>query len=196
MTALLTVDLETMKSASFVAAHANLRDLFLLRMNVQQDPGDRCNKKVRPGAPQIDILTPKHRIVGPGCLLVEAGVKIEFAAAGAKRPERSKGSGRPKRPTPLVTIEVVYGAEYDLPKAPMPDFVQKRGLQDFAMLNGIYNSWPYLRQEVDRLTSSMGIRFVMPLLRINTKTAPTTTGPAAGSAGSARPDHSLTTKTD
>ena len=66
----------------------------------------------------------------------------------------------------------MFGAEYRLPSGPIPENIGAKGLQAFASINGPYNCWPYLRQEVDRLTSSCGHRLVLPLLRVEAKSPP------------------------
>lgn len=114
------------------------------------------------------IIEGRHRLGEKGPLVVEAGVRVEFRAPRGETAAAGEPDG---------VIEVVYGVEYTLPPGPVPAAIGEEGLRAFARLNGVFNSWPYIRQEVDRLGSSMGVPFLLPLLRIETKRpAPPTAG--------------------
>ncbi len=65
-----------------------------------------------------------------------------------------------------ASVEVVMGALYSLPDAPIPDEIDEEAFLAFARVNGLYNCWPYLRVEVNRIAGSMNLALVLPTLRI------------------------------
>lgn len=65
---------------------------------------------------------------------------------------------------PLV-FALVFRAKYGLPEEPVPAEFGDNALQHFATLNGLTNCWPYFRQELQHLTTLMGLAaFTLPSL--------------------------------
>lgn len=115
-----------------------------------------------PIVPTIQIIGGSHRLDPEGVLSVDAGVRVEF---------RLQVEGEEHGREPDAVIEVTYGADYATPRAPVPEEIGEAGLSAFARLNGLFNCWPYIRQEIDRLGAAMGLPFLLPLLRVEPRAA-------------------------
>lgn len=86
-------------------------------------------------------------------LVAKNGVKVTFHPLG----------GSPK--DIHLSIEVIMDAFYGLNPDKVAD-VSEKELADFAEINGLFNVWPYLRSEVERISASIRMPFTLPLLRI------------------------------
>jgi hypothetical protein len=98
-------------------------------------------------------------------IFVELGARVELRIA-----TEDKEAAVEKGPSAIV--DVMYGVLYRLPSAPIPELMNEEVFAAFARVNGLYNCWPYLRQEVQHLTAAMGTPFVLPTLRITSKPVP------------------------
>jgi hypothetical protein len=103
-----------------------------------------------------------HKILANKAIFVEVGARVEFRIA-----QKDKASAVDKDPSAIV--DVVYGVLYQLPSGPIPESINEEVFAAFARVNGLYNCWPYLRQEIQHLTGAMGTPFILPTLRIGTK---------------------------
>lgn len=78
-----------------------------------------------------------------------------------------------KRNKAGLTIEIDFISEYRTPKGPVPAEIAKKCLPAFARLNGLFNCWPYFRQELQHLTSAMGMpAFVLTPMIIRAQRPP------------------------
>lgn len=113
-----------------------------------------------------------HKVLANKTIFVEVGARVEFRIA------KEANTAAVDR-DPSAMVDVMYGAFYHLPSGPIPESINEEVFAAFARVNGLYNCWPYLRQEVQHLTGAMNTPFVLPTLRISTK--PATKGPEASS---------------
>jgi hypothetical protein len=148
-----------MAAAARVAGNVRLSDVFLTGAQLANDL-----VREQPEGPVELKATVSHRyvnhkIVAQKVLLVEIGAKVEF------RIRRSEEDGQKTSP-PRISIDVVYAATYDLPNPPIPETITDEAFTAFARVNGLFNCWPYLRQEIHRLSAAMNIPLVLPTLRI------------------------------
>lgn len=66
----------------------------------------------------------------------------------------------------FVTVRLSYDLDYALPSAP-PEEKRAELFQAFSEVNGTYNSWPYIREAVQDLTTRMGFPpLVLPVHRV------------------------------
>jgi len=176
-------DFKEFRLASQVGRSVTLLAIRLLDVKVTNRISRPDKVANVPIVPTIQIIGGSHRLDPDGILSVDGGVRVEFRLQ-VKDEQASR--------EPDAVVEVLYGADYATPKAPVPEEIGEAGLDAFARLNGLFNCWPYIRQEVDRLGSAMGLPFLLPLLRIepkppadaeqaveNTKDAPAKKGRAA-----------------
>lgn len=82
-----------------------------------------------------------------------------------------------------VSVQIAYELKYNLP----PDFkANKKDLNKFAQINGIFNVWPYWREYIQSVFERMNLpSIVLPVYRLNT---PSTLGaiPSEKKASSTR----------
>jgi len=169
---------EEMQAAAKVAANVSLQSLHLLSAKVENSlpyKGGRAEAAVR-----YSHESRGYDLIAPRILLTKAAASVIVKLKGEDGSESNDWT---------ASIEVVMGALYSLPDAPIPDEIDEEAFLAFARVNGLYNCWPYLRVEVNRIAGSMNLGLVLPTLRI--LPAATTEGGAtkraavkAGSAGS------------
>ncbi|MDP8256060.1 MAG: hypothetical protein P9M14_09940 [Candidatus Alcyoniella australis] len=153
-------------AATQVAASVDLLRVDLKRLQIKNRiPTEPPSDKIKIGCDFKLLPSHYHLIDNENHLLVDVGARIAF------RPIYEIDQQSSDKPSsPIVEITIVFQALYALPAPPMPVNIGKKGLSAFAKYNGAYNLWPYIRQEVQRLTSSMGILFTLPTLKIRRET--------------------------
>ena len=171
----LNVSQDEMKRAAQLAANVQLENVFLTGIQAVNN----LPRLVGEGSVNLRISASHryvgHKVIAGKSIFVEVGARVEFHIAS-----EDKSAAVDKDPTAIV--DIVYGVLYRLPSAPIPESLNEEVFAAFARINGLYNSWPYLRQEIQRITGAMGTPFVLPTLRIITKPAikehetPTTSG--------------------
>jgi len=156
-------------AARGVAEHTTLVDVFLVGVDVDSNLHERV------GVPtdfalqkQLGVLEPHYRVVDEQTLLVETGVDVDVELTAQESTDSGENAG--EQQVLRASIRVVYALEYSLPEPPIPEFIEKEGFPAFAKLNGPYNAWPYIRQQVHHITSSMGVPMMLPLLRVQQET--------------------------
>jgi len=161
----LNVTQEEMKRAAQLAANVRLENVFLtgiqLINNLPRLAGEGpVNLKL-----DVSHRYVGHKILADKAIFVELGARVELRIASEDK-EAAVGKD------PSAIVDVMYGVLYQLPSAPIPESMNEEVFVAFARVNGLYNCWPYLRQEVQHLTAAMGTPFVLPTLRITSKPVP------------------------
>lgn len=150
-------------AASRVASSVSLLNFHLVALQVKNSLVDR------PVDPRTDLQVSfephflQQRIIAPRRLLVEVGVKVKFS------PLKSEAKSKKVQPSGedvAASIDLTYGVEYGLPEEQLPDEIKTVGIPAFARLNGLYHCWPYLREEVHKITAAMNVPFILPTLQI------------------------------
>jgi len=149
---------DEMGAAAAVAANVELAEVSLSRIQLS----NRLHE-CHPANLAVEV---SHGCLGhsvQGSLLsIEVGVVVRFLAKQGKESESDEKDC-------AASIDVAYRAVYQLPEGPMPKQIAA-AVPAFANLNALYNCWPYLRAEVQRLTGEMSLPpFVLPVLKIKTK---------------------------
>jgi len=141
----LNITQEEMKRAAQLAANVRLENVFLtgiqLINNLPRLAGEGpVNLKLNVSHRYVG-----HRILADKAIFVELGARVEWRIA----PE-DKEAAVEKGPSAIV--DVMYGVLYQLPSTPIPESMNEEVFAAFARVNGLYNCWPYLRQEIQHLT--------------------------------------------
>jgi hypothetical protein len=158
----INVSPEEMKRAAQLAANVRLENVLLTGVQaINNLPRLAVESSVNL---RVDV---SHRYVGHKVLVnkaifVEVGARVEFRIA-----QKDNTAAVDKDASAIV--DVVYGVLYQLPSGPIPESINEEVFTAFARVNGLYNCWPYLRQEIQHLTGAMGTPFILPTLRIGTK---------------------------
>lgn len=165
-----------MQAAAKVAANVSLQSLHLLSAKVENTlpyKGGRAEAAVR-----YSHESRGYELIQPRILLTKAAASVIVKLKGEDGSESNDWT---------ASIEVVMGALYSLPDAPIPEEIDEAAFLAFARVNGLYNCWPYLRVEVNRIAGSMNLALVLPTLRIlpATTTAGETTKRATAKAQAA-----------
>ncbi len=155
---------EEMKRAAQLAANVRLENVLLTGVqainNLPRIAGEgSVNLRV-----DVSHRYVGHKVLANKAIFVEVGAKVEFRIA-----QEDKTAAIIKDPSAI--IEVVYGIFYQLPSGPVPESINEEVFAAFGRVNGLYNCWPYLRQEIQHLASAMSTPFILPTLRISTKSA-------------------------
>jgi len=105
-----------------------------------------------------------------GFLLVQVDIKLLVGSRGLDEfPEKEAADC----PEGCARIEVSMVGEYRIPEGPMPENIKNECISAFAANNGLHNCWPYFRQQLQYITSSMGLPpFVLGPLLIRAKKQP------------------------
>lgn len=158
----ISADRQKIVAASYVAKHAELRAVTIASLKTDGDPRALIETKEMKSA-NIEPAFRAHHTPTPGTLIVEVSVRVTL---GARRATDSTHE------QPPLTIDTAWRLEYAIPEEPVPDEAGDNPLQCFAELNGMTNCWPYVRVEVQRLTTAMGLpTFTMPLLVVRAEEA-------------------------
>lgn len=145
-------DSKVMKAASVVAESSRLREVRLSKVKVE----NRLDAESSPDGlfPELGYGLVGFSISPKNVLSVEVGVRLFI---GTKSESGSVLAEMKECPDGGILIELSFVGEYVLPEGPIPDEAMKEGIPAFASLNGLYNCWPYFRQHLQYLTSSMGL---------------------------------------
>lgn len=96
---------------------------------------------------------------------VRAGVHPHAGSSGKATHKVAATSGRE-----CAKISVSVSALYSIPLEEPPDDLAQKGFEAFARVNGTFNLWPFLREEVSRLCmQTLHIPFFLPLLEVHRK---------------------------
>lgn len=162
---------EEMKSAAKIAKVVQLLNVSLSSVRARNGLIDALALSTPRQLPGLDARfgyrVAGHRFATDSTLLVEVAMNLQLLRQSTTTPEKGVSSDVPR-----TDVEVHYVAHYSIDKGILSNDLPAVDLDAFARLNGLYNCWPYLRQEIDRLTSAMGIPFVLPVLRIQREPAP------------------------
>lgn len=137
-------DPEKMSAAAAVAGNVELVNVRLKATHASCEIEPRTLKGSILSDLAFDVVG--HEIPEAGWLTVEAHLHLGLF----------KRSGPAKERTSIASFGLNFVAIYRTPEEPMPEKV-RNALPVFAQLNGIYHCWPYLRCELQRLTSAMGL---------------------------------------
>jgi len=145
-------DPKVMKAASIVAESSRLREVRLSTVKVE----NRLDAESSPDGlfPELGYGLVGFKISPKNVLGVEVGVRLFI---GKKAQSGSVLAEMKECPEGGIMIELSLVGDYELPDGPIPDEAMKEGIPAFASLNGLYNCWPYFRQHLQYLTSSMGL---------------------------------------
>ncbi len=167
----LLADLEELNAAGVVARNVELKQVHLVKivadnnylMDVPADP--------RALSVMVKHSVEQYSILEPGTLFVPVQMVVEFRVAEKPTKESEiEETSEQEEPQPFISLYIQMVAKYQIPLAPAPKEVEK-GLPVFSKLNGPYTCWPYFRNHVNQLTNEMGFPFVLPVLRITTKSS-------------------------
>jgi hypothetical protein len=162
---------DELRLASFVARNVQLLRVFLVHATGSRKselPDDaRCVSPLS----WFEVREGTARRLDARRLLVEVGTRVHYEAGKADTIQPKKDASSPLDGAD-VFVEVIYAAEYQLPEGDAPSDVEEKGFRAFARTNGTLNCWPYIRQEVDRISSNLGVRLTLPLLMIAPEKAP------------------------
>jgi hypothetical protein len=171
----LSVTQEEMKRAAQLAANVRLVNVFLTGIQLINNLPRLVGEGSINLKGNVSHRYVGHRILADKAIFVEVGARVELRIASEnKDPDVDKN--------PAAIADVTYGVLYHLPSPPIPESITEEVFAAFARVNGLYNCWPYLRQEIQHLTGAMGTPFVLPTLRVTSKPAskepevPTPTG--------------------
>jgi hypothetical protein len=171
----LSVTQEEMKRAAQLAANVRLENVFLTGIQVINSMPRLVGEGSINLKANVSHRCLGHKILADKAIFVEVGARVELRIAS-----ENKDSDVDKGPAAIA--DVTYGVLYRLPPPPIPGSITEDVFAAFARVNGLYNCWPYLRQEIQHLTGAMGTPFVLPTLRVTSKPAskepeiPTPTG--------------------
>lgn len=146
-----------MTAAASVAANVRLDAVFLTSIQAVNQLGKGVSHAGLDMSAMVSYRYLGHRILDQRSLVVEIEGRLELKRKTVESQDQS---------APEVTIVVAYGASYSLPKPPIPPHIDERAFASFAKINGPYNCWPYLRQQIQSIAASMDFLFVLPTLRI------------------------------
>ena len=118
-------------AVSRVARNIDLRDIRVVQLEAACSPAPEG-----PLEPQITFDC-KGALVSPGQLNVVCDYTMTANAAGA----------------PAASVRAAYLLVYDFSGDPPTE----RDIEQFARGNGVYHSWPFLRQLLFDLTAKMGL---------------------------------------
>lgn len=167
MSIILEASADDARNASVVARNVSLRHIWLLNVDVRNDLPIRGHALDMPLGARVTHDVGKHIKLKDSAILVPVTIQVSFS--DESRREENKAPGQTDTESaPVAVVRVDVGAEYQLPDGPVPDGIGESHFEAFARLNGPYNAWPYLREEVHRLSADMGIPFVVPVLIVNT----------------------------
>jgi len=149
--------------ASLVSNAIELEDIYLSKVNLDTNfqmgvlpDGIPFEMKIQQPQTQFELIQEK-------LLFVQVGIGIEFQI---KADNQSNQEVLPKG-----NMEVLFTAKYKIiPEGPIPKEVEEEGFPAFAKFNGTFNCWPYIRQAIHGLSCDMGLPFILPLLKIETRT--------------------------
>ncbi len=152
---------QDLKAALAVTSAVSLADMRLVQAEVVNTMPDWSPSHATQLRVDVDPTESSFAVIGERRLAVRVGlcVKIVPAEGPANRPQGA-------------VVKVVYVAEYLLPKPPIPPQVEKEGFAAFARTNAVFNCWPYLREEIQHLTTAMGMPVIIPLLKVNIGESP------------------------
>ena len=160
----LSVTQEEMKRAAQLAANVQLENVFLTGIQLVNNLPRLVGEGSISLKANISHRYLGHKILANKAIFVEVGARVELRIASEdKDPAVDKDSA--------AIADVTYGVLYRLPLPPIPESISEEVFAAFARVNGLYNCWPYLRQEIHHLTGAMGTPFVLPTLRVTSKPA-------------------------
>jgi hypothetical protein len=155
---------EDMAAAARVAANVRLNSVFLTGIHAMNRLGQGVSHSSLKLNAKISHKSFGHKVLDEKTLIVQIECRLELRReATGDHPEVDS--------KPDVDIDVVYSASYSLPEPPIPANFDKNAFDAFAKINGLYNCWPYLRQEIQTIAASMEFPFVLPTLRIEVNSA-------------------------
>lgn len=144
-----------LQSAAAIASSAELKSVTLVRLSTKgaNSPAPSADDA------RIEFGMEKFEASEPGRLTVDMALNVVM---GKKPPSDDRPSEDAPQP---LSFALTFRAEYGLPEDPVPAEFGNNALQHFAALNGLTNCWPYFRQELQHLTTLMGLAaFTLPSL--------------------------------
>ena len=127
-------------------------------------------------------LRAPHRVVSESILKNEVEAKLAWSPAFSVQevpavlvvrvPFQVMIAGRAENALPLAEVEVELSLEYPLDSLP-PGERRDELFEAFAKVNGVYNSWPYLREVVQNTFARMALPpIVLPVYRVTKAKTP------------------------
>lgn len=145
---------EELAAVSEVAANVRLQSVYLVSLRAENRV-EGSPLRLEGGVAQVTPTFEGYKLIKPNSIVTK--IKATLSVTSKETGDRSE---------PWIAIEVTLAGVYDLPVAPMPQTITPEKLETFARLNGLYNCWPYLRAEINRIAGSMNVPLVLPTLRI------------------------------
>jgi len=146
-------------AAAMVARHVELHEVRLSRVDAQvlTDVDEALKLGV-----SVDIGKHVHSFAFDETrrtLKVYIGVDVRIGPETAGRANESSRA--------LAKVSVVFALSYQMNVAPPPAEIRDVLFSSFAEINGTYNGWPYIREQIQAITSKMGLPpIVLPVHRI------------------------------
>lgn len=144
-----------LQSAAAIASSAELKSVTLVRLST------KGASSLAPSADdaRIEFGMEKFEASDPGRLTVDIALNVFMEKKPQSDDSPSEDAAHP------LSFALTFRAEYGLPEDPVPAEFGVNALQHFAALNGLTNCWPYFRQELQHLTTLMGLAaFTLPSL--------------------------------
>jgi hypothetical protein len=139
---------DVMNGATEVGPAAKLITMQLREMHVESLPIDDDDIAVRLGYTHETEIAIETKSVTAA---------IEFTLHLAKNNEDAKKS-------PEVEVRARYAAEYEIESI---ERFEKTALENFALVNGMFNVWPFWRELAQSILSRVGISgYLLPTLRV------------------------------
>lgn len=150
------------RAAGLVAEQVSIADVRLVELTAKQhheppESSPSIASKIKFGMRSFEILP-------SGMLRVIVGVSLEMIRREGGRVSDEDNGSEPldtEPPEPYASISIACAVDYRMPSGPIPEHVEKECLPAFAKYNALHNGWPYLRQYLQSITSSMGMGAVV-----------------------------------
>lgn len=155
---------DELAAAAGLARVAELRNVTLVQASLESSLAECSRSATYDVVNDVNPVDGGFSVVDERIMVVRAGVEVLCRLV--ERADEPEGA---REGTVRLRVRIVYAMEYDLPAPPVPDSVRTVAMPAFARLNAVHNCWPYLRQEVHRLTAAAGLAVLLPLLRITTE---------------------------
>jgi hypothetical protein len=103
----------------------------------------------------------------PGCLLANVGLEAIITLEKMDS-EIDAASFELVISKSVAHVFICYELKFNIPSEPVPEEIEKLGgLAAFAKWNALYTSWPYFRQELDRLCAAAMLNCApLPLIKL------------------------------
>jgi hypothetical protein len=157
--------MDPLDAAAIVARHVELDDIWISSVRAHQSlrPDELIEQEY-----EWRISKSHEYTFAPEAGLLIVAVKVSAFAASSKTAPTEAPHLQKVTNTRLIEAEATASLQYRLTaSSPPPEDNRAALFAGFASVNGLYNAWPYLREQMQTLTSRMGIPpLVLPVYRV------------------------------